>query len=147
MAERILVLHGPNLNLLGERQPAIYGAHSLNDVDSAIKTCASELGVEVTCRQSNHEGELIDWLHAGDFAGVVLNGAAYSHTSVALRDAVAAIAQPVVEVHISNVHKREPFRHVSLLSAVCIGCVAGFGRTSYTLGLRAVVDALRAQSA
>jgi 3-dehydroquinate dehydratase II len=137
----VLVLHGPNLNLLGLRKPDVYGTHTLADVDAALERLADELGVEVACRQSNQEGELIDWLHEARerFDGVVMNPAGYTHTSVALRDAIAAIGKPCVEVHLSNVHKREAFRHTSLTAGVCVGTVMGFGVDSYLLGLRAVV--------
>lgn len=137
----VLVLHGPNLNLLGLREPAVYGPHTLADVDAALERLAEELGIEVACRQSNHEGELIEWLHEARerFDGVVMNPAGYTHTSVALRDAIASIDKPCVEVHLSNVHKRETFRHTSLTAGVCVGVVMGFGLDSYLLGLRAVV--------
>jgi 3-dehydroquinate dehydratase-2 len=137
----ILVLHGPNLNLLGLREPAVYGTQTLADVDAALEALADELGVEVACRQSNQEGELIDWLHEARerFDGVMMNPGGYTHTSVALRDAIAAIDKPCVEVHLSNVHKREAFRHTSLTAGVCVGVVMGFGVDSYLLGMRALV--------
>ena len=137
---KILVLNGPNLNLLGTRQPEIYGGATLAAIEADCGAVAQSIGLTTEWRQSNHEGVLIDWLHtAGEsFDGVVLNAGAYTHTSVALRDAVAAIAVPVVEVHMPNIHAREPFRQNSHLAAVAIGQIAGFGPTSYTLGLRAL---------
>ncbi|GAB4505363.1 MAG: type II 3-dehydroquinate dehydratase [Anaerolineales bacterium] len=144
---KILVLHGPNLNLLGAREPEIYGRLTLEDINSRLIELGSSLGVEVICRQSNHEGALMDALHeARAWAeGVVFNPGGFTHTSVALRDAVAAIGIPVVEVHLSNVYAREAFRHQSLLSAVCRGKVVGFGWQSYALGLRGLVELLREQ--
>jgi 3-dehydroquinate dehydratase-2 len=139
---KILVLHGPNLNLLGTREPGVYGSLTMADIDAKLVELGRTLGVEVTCQQSNHEGVLIDALHdARAWAdGVVFNPGGYTHTSVALRDAVAAIGIPVVEVHLSNVYAREEFRHKSLLSAVCKGKISGFGWQSYALGLRALVE-------
>lgn len=141
---RVLVLNGPNLNLLGQREPGMYGALSLAEVEAGVRRQAEVWGVELDFRQSNHEGQLVDWLHeAGrNYDGVVLNAGAYTHTSVALRDAIAAIAVPVVEVHLTNVHAREPFRHRSLIAPVCIGQVSGFGPWSYVLGLAAVVSVI-----
>lgn len=139
---KILILHGPNLNLLGTREPETYGSMTMNDINEKMIALGKSLGAEVTCQQSNHEGALIDILHdAPTWAdGVVFNPGGYTHTSVALRDAVAAIGIPVVEVHLSNVYAREDFRHTSLLSAVCMGKVSGFGWRSYELGLRALVS-------
>ncbi len=143
---RVLVLHGPNLNLLGQREPDVYGKADLSTIAASLGELASELGAEIESRQSNHEGQLIDWLHEarGAFDGVVINAGAYTHTSIALRDAIRAIELPCVEVHLSNVHAREPFRHRSRIAAVCIGVVAGFGPSSYALGLRGLIDYLRA---
>jgi 3-dehydroquinate dehydratase-2 len=140
----VLVLHGPNLNLLGLREPEIYGQTTLTELDSALERLAEELGVQVACRQSNHEGELIDWLHEARerFDGVLMNAGGFTHTSVALRDAIAGIDKPCVEVHLSNTQKREGFRHTSLIAAVCIGTIAGFGIQSYLLGLRALAAQL-----
>ena len=139
---KILVLHGPNLNLLGAREPGVYGSLTMQDINTRLVELGRTLGAEVTCQQSNHEGVLIDALHdARTWAvGVVFNPGAYTHTSAALRDAVAAIGIPVVEVHLSNVYAREEFRHKSLLSAVCKGKISGFGWMSYALGLRALLE-------
>ena len=141
---KILVLHGPNLNLLGTREPEVYGSMTLDDINNKVIELGKELGVEIQCLQSNHEGALVDALHdARTWAnGVVFNPGAYTHTSIALRDAISAIVIPVVEVHLSNVYAREEFRHVSMISAVCKGKISGFGWRSYLLGLRALVDAL-----
>ena len=139
-----MVLHGPNLNRLGQREPSVYGSASLQSLDAMMVEIADELGADVECHQSNHEGALIDWLHQADETchGVVINPAAYTHTSIALRDAITAISVPCVEVHLSNVHAREGFRHRSRTAGVCIGQIAGFGFSSYVLGLRALIDYL-----
>ena len=142
--KKVLVLHGPNLNLLGEREPQVYGSLTLEEINRRLIEAGKEWNLEVTCFQSNHEGELIDALHAArqTVAGVVFNSAAYTHTSVALRDAIAAISIPVIEVHLSNLAAREDFRHVYLLAPVCRGTIAGFGWRSYWLGLLALANLL-----
>ena len=142
---KILVLHGPNLNLLGTREPAVYGKVTLAEVDRMLRDHGRRRGNAVECRQSNHEGQLVDWLQGArreGFLGVVFNPGAFTHYSIALRDAVAAIKLPVVEVHLSNVHSREEFRRHSVIAAVARGQISGFGPQSYLLGL----DALTADS-
>ncbi|OQW42672.1 MAG: 3-dehydroquinate dehydratase [Proteobacteria bacterium SG_bin5] len=136
----VFVLNGPNLNLLGLREPHIYGAETLDDIAGMLEDRARALGLEIDMRQSNHEGHLIDWLHESQSAGakaVILNPGGYTHSSVALHDAVRAITTPVIEVHLSNPHAREAFRHISHVSAVARGTIAGFGAQSYLLALEA----------
>jgi 3-dehydroquinate dehydratase II len=145
---KILVLHGSNLNLLGIREPGVYGNLTMDDINVRCVALGSELGVEVRCAQSNHEGALIDALHdARTWAnGVIFNPGGYTHTSVALRDAIVAIGLPVIEVHLSNVYAREEFRHKSLVSAVCTGKISGLGWRSYTSALHALVNILEEKS-
>jgi len=144
MAQRkkILILNGPNLNLLGTRQPEIYGKLTLAQIEKQLRTLAKELAVEIEFRQSNGEGELVTWIQqaAGKFAAIVINPAAYTHTSLAMRDAISAVGIAVVEIHLSNIHKREQFRHHSYIAEVAVGQIAGFGVDSYLLGLRAAVN-------
>jgi len=142
----VLVLHGPNLNLLGTREPETYGHLTLADINRDLTTLGEAWEARVDSKQSNHEGQLIDWIHEAreEYHGIVINPGGLTHTSVALRDAIAGVALPCVEVHLSNVHKRESFRHTSLVTAVCVGSVLGFGPNSYALGLRALLDYLRA---
>lgn len=142
---KVRVIHGPNLNLLGLREPDIYGSTTLEQINKEIDILAKEIGFEVEKVQSNSEGQIIDYLHSaeGVFDGVLINPAAYTHYSIAIRDAIAAISIPVVEVHLSNVYSREDFRHLSVTAPVCVGQVAGFGSMSYLLGLRALADVIK----
>ncbi len=136
----IYVLNGPNLNLLGTREPEIYGSETLDDIAGALEDRARELGLTVDIRQSNHEGHLIDWLHEANAEGaraVILNAGAYTHTSIGLHDAIKAVKVPVIEVHLSNPHSREPFRHKSYVAPVAKGTIAGFGALGYQLALDA----------
>ncbi len=144
---KILFLNGPNLNLLGTREPSIYGRETLAEVEGLVRSRAAQVPVEIEFRQSNSEGQLIDWIHAarGHTAAIVLNAGGLTHTSVALRDAIAAVSIPTIEIHLSNVHAREEFRHHSYLTAVCKGVIAGFGVQSYLLGLDAAVSVCGAQ--
>ena len=146
--ERVLVLNGPNLNLLGRREPAIYGTDTLADVSNRLERLAVELGCTCDVRQTNYEGQLVEWLHeAWETAdSVILNPAAWTHNSYAIRDAIAAIDPPVVELHISNIHARESFRGQSVITAVAAGMICGFGTAGYELAVRGLVEALRARA-
>lgn len=139
---KVLFLNGPNLNLLGQREPDVYGHATLADIEAKVRKRAENLGVEVDFRQSNLEGELVDWIQQarGEFDVIVLNAAAYTHTSIALRDAIAAVGVPTIEIHLSNIHAREKFRQKSLIAPVCWGQISGFGQRSYLLALEACVD-------
>jgi 3-dehydroquinate dehydratase II len=141
---KILILNGPNLNLLGTRQPDIYGRLTLAQIEKRVRALAKELAVEIDFRQSNSEGELVTWIQqaARKFAAIVINPAAYTHTSLAMRDAISAVGVPTIEIHITNIHKREDFRHHSFIAEVAVGQIAGFGLDSYLLGLRAAVARL-----
>lgn len=141
---RILFLNGPNLNLLGQREPSVYGNLSLKEIEAKVRACAKERGVSIDFRQTNDEGELVTWIQQAkpEFSAIVLNAAAYTHTSVALRDAISAVTIPTVEIHLSNVHARESFRRESLIAPVCCGQITGFGVHSYVLGLEAAVNVI-----
>lgn len=154
MTQSVMVLNGPNLNLLGQREPGIYGAHTLADVEARCRTVCAKHGFTLQFHQSNHEGELIDWLHAagaaqarGELVGVVFNAGAYTHTSVALHDAIKGAQVKVIELHISNVHAREPFRHHSFLSPAVQGVIAGFGVDGYQLAINALALSSKAAEA
>ncbi|MBU1317521.1 MAG: type II 3-dehydroquinate dehydratase [Alphaproteobacteria bacterium] len=140
MSKTVFVLNGPNLNMLGKREPGIYGGKTLKDIENDCVAAGSSHGFAIDFRQSNHEGMLVDWLHEADekAVGVAINAGAYTHTSVALHDAIRAISVPVIEVHISNVHAREAFRHHSMIAPACKGVICGFGPTSYILALHAL---------
>jgi len=145
---RIAVLHGPNLNLLGEREPSIYGHQTLMDIDARLSDIAAELGIEIECAQHNGEGAMLDSIHSwrgGRVAGALVNAGAYTHTSLALRDGLLGVAVPFVEVHLSNIYAREPERRHSMLAAAALGVICGFGPAGYELGLRALLAHLDAQ--
>jgi 3-dehydroquinate dehydratase-2 len=139
---RVLFLNGPNLNLLGHREPSVYGKMTLADIEARVRGRANAVGATVDFRQTNSEGELVNWVQEakGQFDAIVINAAAYTHTSVALRDAISAVGVPTIEIHLSNIHAREEFRHRSLIAPVCSGQIAGFGAFSYVLGLEAAVN-------
>ena len=145
MAKRVLVLNGPNLNMLGTREPGIYGAHTLGDLEALCQATGDELGLSIDFRQSNHEGELVTWIQQAQTGAdaILINPAAYSHTSVAIHDALKAVGLPVAEVHLSNIHQREAFRHHSYVSAVAAGVICGFGVTGYRLSLIALAEKLQ----
>lgn len=139
---KILVLNGPNLNLTGLREPDHYGNVTLDEINSALSEAASSLGIDTVFFQSNHEGDIIDYIHSAinNYDGIILNAGAYTHYSYAIRDAIAAVNVPTVEVHMSNIHAREEFRHTSVIAPVCIGSIAGFGSFSYHLALAALIE-------
>ncbi len=142
---KLLLLNGPNLNLLGTREPEKYGNTTLKDIEEHLKELAQKNNVELDCYQSNHEGDIVDKIQQakGNFDGIILNAGGYTHTSVAIRDAISGVQVPTVEIHLTNIHAREEFRHNSLISAVCIGQICGFGAYSYDLGFNAIVNYLK----
>jgi 3-dehydroquinate dehydratase-2 len=141
---RVLVLHGPNLNLLGSREESVYGTVTLGEINASLSKLSSELGVELDIRQSNHEGELVTWIQEarGRYQGIIINPAAYTHTSIAVRDALSAVEVPAIEVHLSNIYRREEFRQHSYVAAVALGQVSGFGPSGYLLALRGLHEYL-----
>jgi 3-dehydroquinate dehydratase II len=145
MATLVYILNGPNLNLLGTREPEVYGRTTLGEIESACRSAAADHGMEIKFLQSNHEGDLIDWIHEArsEGASILINPAAFTHTSIAIRDALSACAAPIVEVHLSNIHGREPFRHLSHVSPVATGVICGFGAHGYLLGLEALARLLQ----
>ncbi len=144
---KILVIHGPNLNLLGSRETAVYGKQTLDEINNLLKKLAKELGVELIIQQSNHEGEIVDLIQGTqDYGAILINPAAYTHTSIAIRDAIAATNMPTIEVHLSNIHQREEFRQKSLIAPVALGQISGFGTESYLLGLRAAAHLLKSKT-
>jgi 3-dehydroquinate dehydratase II len=145
MATLVYTLNGPNLNLLGTREPEVYGRTTLGEIESACRSAAADHGMEIKFLQSNHEGDLIDWIHEArsEGASILINPAAFTHTSIAIRDALSACAAPIVEVHLSNIHGREPFRHLSHVSPVATGVICGFGAHGYLLGLEALARLLQ----
>ncbi len=148
MAHSLLILNGPNLNMLGLRQPEIYGTTTLPEVEAMAVAHGAKKGVNIECRQTNHEGALVDWIHEarGTQDGIILNAGAYTHTSIALMDALIAAEVPAIELHLSNVHAREDFRHTSYIAKVCVGQICGFGAAGYTLAIDAMLATLEAQS-
>ena len=145
MTHPVLVLNGPNLNLLGRREPGIYGSATLADIEASCVECGQQLGLEVTCRQSNHEGELVTWVQEvyGRFDALIINPGAYSHTSIALHDALRSLEEPIIEVHLSNIHQRESFRHQSFVSLVATGVICGFGAKGYEMALSSLAPMLK----
>ncbi len=148
MSLNVLVLHGPNLNLLGKREPGIYGVLTLTEIDRLLTEKAEELKISIKIQQSNHEGELVTAIHEAldQQQGILINAGAYTHTSVAIRDALAGVALPTVEVHLSNIYRREEFRHHSWIAPIALGQISGFGANSYLLGLEAIVSHLRSEA-
>ena len=144
----VYILNGPNLNLLGQREPEIYGKTTLAEIEQACREVGAERGLEIEFLQSNHEGQLIDWIQAAGTKGqaILINPGAYTHTSIAIRDALSAVHVPVIEIHLSNIHRREAFRHCSYVSQVATGVICGLGAVGYVLGLRAVVELTGAES-